>query len=158
MKKRFLIAAAAAIGFGAAAFAQAIPVPFVPSLNQNDAVAVIPHSVPSARGQYAAPGWIGGQEQYSIQTPLTGFAITVPSHVSLMLITPAGTLATGAFTMEPTPSDGQRVCFASTQTQTAMTISGNTGQSIVGAATALTANTRVCYTFVASTSSWYRVQ
>lgn len=159
MRAKMILAAVAALGLASAALAQAIPVPMVPSLNQNDAVQVLPRSVPSARGTYAAPGWIGGEEQYSLQVPLTGFAITIPAHTSLMMIQPAGTLATGAFTMEASPSDGQRVCIASTQTQTAMTVSGNTGQTIVGtAATALTPSTRVCYTYIASTSSWYRVQ
>jgi hypothetical protein len=158
MRAKFILAGAALLGLGAAAMAQTISVPYVQSLNQNDAVAVVSHSQPSAQSKFAAPGWIGGQEQYSYQVPLTGFAITIPAHTSVMMINPAGTLATGAFTMEANPSDGQRVCIVSTQTQTAMTVSGNTGQTIGGAAaaTALAANTQVCYRYIGVTSTWYR--
>ena len=163
MKKRFLIAAAAALSFGTAAFAQTIPVPYVPSLGQSDAVAVIPGASPSAQSKYAAPGWVAGVEQYSYQVPLTGFAITVPAHNSLLYLNPAGTLATGAITMEATPSDGQKFCVEDTQTQTAVTVSAGAGSSMLtsiglGAVTALTANTKYCWYYNRPLSGWIRTQ
>lgn len=102
---------------------------------------------------------------YSQQTPLTGFSITVPNGVSNLLLTPAGTLATGTITLPSAPVDGQMVCIFDTQTQTAVTIAANTGQTINGTAlTALTANTRYCYVFAGTTTNagtanaWYRAQ
>lgn len=161
MKKRFLLAGLAAIGLAAAALAQAIPVPYVASLGQTDAVQVLPNGVPSAQGRYAAPGWIGGVEQYSYQVPLTGFTITVPAHVDLLYLNPAGTLATGTVTMEATPSDGQRVCFEDTQIQTAVTINAGTGSSMLtsiglGAVTAFTANTKYCWYYNKPLGGWIR--
>jgi hypothetical protein len=159
MKKLSWIAAAALVGFCGAALAQVIPVPFIPALGQTDAVMVIPAAVPSAQTKYASPGWIGGLEQYSLQVPVTGFSITIPAHTSVMMINPAGTLATGTFIMEPTPSDGQRVCIVSTQVQTAVTVTANTGQTIGGVAMTAglaTANFQVCFRYIASTATWYR--
>lgn len=166
MRSKLLLAAIAAFGFVGAVFAQtafapAIPVPLVPSLNQNDVVQVLPRGVPSARGAYANPGWIGGLFQYSQQTPLTGFSITVPAHTSFLYLTPAGTLATGTITMEANPSDGQNLCFQSTQVNTAITYTANTGQSFGGISngtTYATANTRICWLYNASTTTWYRYQ
>lgn len=161
-KKRFLagLAAACAVGLASFAVAQVITVPQVQSIGQTDLVQVIPLGQPSAQNIYATPGAVAGVLQYAQQTPLTGFAITVPARTSLMFITPAGTLATGAFTMEPTPSDGQSVCLISSQTQTAVTVAGNTGQTIGGfaALTAMVANTRYCYFFNRATATWYRSQ
>jgi hypothetical protein len=102
--------------------------------------------------------------QYLQQTPLTAFTITVPNGVSRLLLTPAGTLATGTITLPANPVDGQEVCLYSTQTQTALTLSANTGQTISNAITAMTANTRYCYDYAGTTANaataanWYRSQ
>jgi hypothetical protein len=164
MKKGFLAAllGSAALIVASAAHAQTV-VPQVQSLNQNDLVHVIPHGAPSTGNVYAPTGAVGGQELYSYQVPLTGFAITVPAHTSLLYFNPAGTLATGALTMEANPSDGQRLCLEDTQTQTAMTVAANTGQSMLtsiglGAVTALTANTPVCWYYNAPLSGWIRTK
>jgi len=156
--KGILAAGIAAVmaGLGFAAMAQSAN-PLVSAIGQADQVQIIPGGIASARSTYGNAGWVGGLEQYSFQVPLTGFAITIPNHTSLMMINPAGTLATGTFTMEPNPSDGQRVCIVSTQTQTAVTIAANTGQTIGGLAVpaAGTANVRMCFTYIASTATWY---
>ena len=99
---------------------------------------------------------------YSQQTPVTAFSITVGAGVSRLMLTPAGTLATGTITLPAAPVDGQEVCIFDTQTQTALTLSANTGQTISNAVTALTANTRVCYVYAGTTANagtaanWYR--
>lgn len=158
MRKSVVGLTAVLAGFGMAAALAQTSNPLMLSIGQADQVQIIPGGVGSARSQYGNAGWVGGLEQYSLQVPLTAFAITIPNHTSVMMINPAGTLATGAFTMEPNPSDGQRTCIMSTQVQTAVTISANTGQTIGGAAaiTALAANTQVCYRFFATTAVWYR--
>jgi hypothetical protein len=55
----------------------------------------------------------------------------------------AAALATGAFTFNATPTNGSRACFASTQTQTAVTFTGATGQTVVGTPVASAYNIRV---------------
>jgi hypothetical protein len=149
--------AAAMAGIGFAAMAQSVN-PLVSAIGQADQVQIIPGGIASARSTYGNAGWVGGLEQYSFQVPLTGFAITIPNHTSVMMINPAGTLATGAFTMEPNPSDGQRVCIISTQIVSTASFSANTGQTIGGVAglTALAANTQLCWRYIAVTATWYR--
>lgn len=100
---------------------------------------------------------------YSQQTPLTGFAIVMAQNVGLLQLTPAGTLATGTITFPPNAVDGQQFCIFDTQTQTAVTLTPATGQTINGTAiTALVANTRYCYVYAGSTANagtanaWYR--
>lgn len=76
----------------------------------------------------------------------TAFAITMIT--SFLVLAPTGTLATGAVTLPLNPPDGCLAEISSTQTQTAVTVSANTGDTIVGTAvTALVANTRVAYRY-----------
>lgn len=89
-------------------------------------------------------------------TPLTGFSITIPNGVSTYLITPAGTLATGTFTLPAAPYEGQVVEIVSSQTQTAVTIAASAGHTISGtAATALVRSTKIAYVFISTV--WYRI-
>lgn len=162
MKKLYWIVAALAAGFGLSmALAQTIAVPQDPSLTRTDLTQVIPSGVPSARSVYYPSAALGGLEFYIHTTPVTGFTITPLAHTSFLYLTPAGTLATGTLTMEPNPSDGQRLCVLDTQTQSAITIAGNTGQIIgvgIGLLTALTANTTYCYMYEAPLTSWTRIR
>lgn len=160
MKKSVLIVGAA-LAFAislSAALAQVIPVPQVQSMSQQDLVQVVPGGLPSAPEVFAPVGAIAAVEQYSYQIPLTGFTITVPNLVSFLYLNPAGTLATGTLTMMPNPSDGQRFCLQDTQTQTAITVTANTGQSLGGIAapTALVANTRYCWFYNRPLATWIR--
>jgi hypothetical protein len=162
MNKKSLIALAVVAGFGlSAALAQSITPPQVPSIGQTDLVQIITTGIPSAQSQYITAPAVAGVDLYSYQIPLTAFAITVPAHTALMYLNPAGTLATGAFTMEATPSDGQHLCFEDTQIQTAVTISAATGQTMLtsiglGAVTAFAANTRYCYFYNRPLAGWIR--
>ena len=98
---------------------------------------------------------------------LTGFNITMTS--ARLVLNPSGTLATGTVTLPLNPPDGCVAEISSTQTQTALTLSANTGDSIVGAVTALTANARVAYYYTLNGSvagnaaavnprTWVRIQ
>ncbi|SDD95050.1 hypothetical protein SAMN05216337_1017134 [Bradyrhizobium brasilense] len=161
MFKRLLLGISLSAALAVAAAAQTISVPQVQSMGQNDLVQVVPGGLPSAQEVFATPGAIGGVLQYSQQTPLTAFTITVPNATSFLYLTPAGTLATGTLTMEAAPvSDGQKFCLLDTQTQTAITIAANTGQSLGGLAnpTALVAGTTYCWFYNAQTATWYRIQ
>lgn len=92
-----------------------------------------------------------------VSVPLTGFTITIADGVTCYVINPAGTLATGTFTMPANPQEGQLLTIGSTQTQTAVTLTANTGQTFaVAAPTALTAGISVMFRYLATV--WYRVQ
>lgn len=79
--------------------------------------------------------------QYS--TPLTGSTVkAVPASTGqsvYMLITPVGTIAAHTITLFDSPIDKQELLVASTQTITALTVSGN-GKTVLGAPTTLAAN------------------
>lgn len=161
MKKHFILTALAALLCGVAV-AQVPNAPLVTSLGQNDVVQVIPNGIPSAPSVYAYAGQVAGVDEYSFQTPTTGFSITVPNATSVLYLNPAGTLATGTITMMASPSDGQRFCLLTSQTQTAVTMTANTGQSFyttngaLATPTALMANTRYCWFYAASKAAWVR--
>lgn len=92
---------------------------------------------------------------FQVSVPLTGFAITIPNGVSKYMINPAGTLATGTFTMPAAPTEGQSLTVSSTQTQTAVTFTANTGQSFaVTAPTAMVAKTPITFRYLAGV--WYQ--
>jgi hypothetical protein len=143
------------------AFAQVITQPQVP-VNQNDLVQIVRGGVATAQNQYAAPGMIGGTTQYQYSVPVTAFSIQALNNTWFVLLNPAGTLATGTITTPVTPGDGQRLCVMSSQTQTALTMTAATGQAFasygLGAVTALTANTPVCWFFIGSQAVWVRYQ
>lgn len=96
--------------------------------------------------------------QYQQSTPVTGFSIAILPGVSVVQVTPAGTLAAGTFVMPNTPVDGQRVKIFTTQTLTSFTLTAGTGQTINGTAvTTLAANASVEYVYQASSLTWFRI-
>jgi hypothetical protein len=123
------------------------------SAGPSDGVSVI---VPQGVAQGA---WvrIGPASAYSLQILLTGFAITVANNITQLILQPAGTLATGQVTFPAVPLDGQILGIASSQTITALTLTANIGQTLLGAVTTLAANTGVRYQYVASIKTWFRV-
>lgn len=133
-----------------------VPVPYLQTLTPNDAVPDVPRGTPSANGYFVTPGQISGVTSYVYNVPVTGFALTFANNQDLFVLNPAGTLATGTFTFAPNPSDGQRESILSTQIVSAATFTGNTGQSVVGAPTALAAGVTVTFTYVALTATWYK--
>lgn len=145
---------------GGLAIAQVV-LPQVVSLGQGDLVQVIPNGQAHVGNQYAPAGMIGSMKLSSYQVPLTAFTITPPNGVGVLTLNPAGTLAAGTLTMEANPSDGQDFCLWDTQTQSAITVSANTGQTLnttIGLATptALVAKTGYCWRYVGSLAAWYR--
>lgn len=151
----FLLAAAVCLG-GAAVIAQVIPVPQVATVGTTDLIQIIPNGQPTAQSVYTTPASIAGVPGYVYNVPVTAFSLTYAKGQTNMALNPAGTLATGTLTTEANPSDGQRECVLSTQTQTALTVTANTGQTIVNGPTALVANVPVCWTFVKSLAAWER--
>jgi hypothetical protein len=163
MKKLALLALLASSALFGVAHAQPyipnnspIPVPYLPNLSQNDAINVVPHGRPSAQSYFATPGQISGVTSYVYNVPVTAFALTFANNQDSFILQPAGTLATGAITFAPNPSDGQKVTVVSTAIVTAMTFTANTGQTVVGAPTALAVGTPVTFTYVAALATWFK--
>lgn len=151
--KKYLLAGLGLLVLCAAALAQTAQAPVI---HTNDLIQIVPNGAASAQAQFATPAQIAGVPGYVKTVPLTAFSLTFANSQVWFLIVPAGTLATGTFTTAPNPSDGQRECVRSTQTQTAVTITANTGQTMNGAITAMTANTSYCWTYVAAEAVWYQ--
>lgn len=94
-------------------------------------------------------------QQYDYQVLTTAFSYTFASGTQTLIINPAGTLATGTVTMPAAPADGMVITVESTQIITALTLSGNTGQSIVGAPATLFPNQPLSYVYRVTNTTWY---
>ena len=92
-----------------------------------------------------------------VQTPTTGFSITIGNATTTTLLTPAGTLASGTITMPAAPVDGQIVRVLSSHTVTALTVSPNTSQSVSGAPTMITSTTPFSMIYDLASTTWYRM-
>ena len=99
-------------------------------------------------------GTNGLLQQYDYQVLTTGFTYTFAAGTTVLVINPAGTLATGTITFPASPVDGMTVTFSSTQQITALTLSGN-GKTIVSAVTFLPANQATTYVYRLSNTTWY---
>jgi len=102
-----------------------------------------------------ADGTNGILQQYDYQVSTTGFSYTFAAGTTVLVMNPAGTLATGTITMPAAPADGMTITFSSTKQITALTLSGNTGQTVVSAVTFLPANQATTYVYRLSNTSWY---
>lgn len=99
-------------------------------------------------------GTNGLLQSYDYQVLTTGFSYTFAAGVQVLVIDPAGTLATGTITMPAAPADGMTITFSSSQQITALTMAGN-GASLVGAVTFLPAKTGVTYVYRATGTTWF---
>lgn len=120
-----------------------------------------PSATPTAQFKVGTTGMVTSNKgfadtSYSVQTPITGFSITVANQSTALILTPAGTLATGTITFPAAPDDGQELLLKSTQAVIALTLAGN-GKTISAAITTLAAAGFAKYKYVDSTSTWYRV-
>ena len=91
-------------------------------------------------------------------TPSTGFNSTIGNTTGLYVINPAGTLASGTLVMPATPVDEQQVTIISTQTITALTHNGNTGQTLLNGLTTITSSIRATWIYRSADTTWYRTQ
>jgi hypothetical protein len=95
---------------------------------------------------------------YTVNTPTTGFTFTVPARTSVVILTPAGTLATGTLTLPAAPVDGQRVELLCSATVTALTVAANAGQTLSGTVTTCTASAGHIWRYRATNTTWYTLQ
>jgi hypothetical protein len=93
-------------------------------------------------------------QAYDYQVLTTGFSYTFAAGTQVLVINPAGTLATGTVTMPASPSDGMTISVESTQQVTALTMSGN-GNTLVGSAVQLIPNQPLSWVYRSANSTWY---
>lgn len=100
-------------------------------------------------------GTNGLLQQYDYQVLTTAFSYTFAAGTQTLIINPAGTLATGTVTMPAAPADGMVIWVTTTQQIVALTVNGNTGQTVVSKVTSLAPNQAVAYLYRASNTTWY---
>ncbi len=91
---------------------------------------------------------------YSLQTPSTGFTITVALGVSTLQLMPSGTLANGSITMPTGPVNGQWLLVCSTASVTSCSFIASPGQTIAGAPSTLPAYVEVAFQFQSAAARW----
>ena len=95
--------------------------------------------------------------QYSAAT--TGFTMTVTPDKSIVVLDPAGTIATGTITLPTGNVDARTVSISSTATVTALTVNGNTGTTVKPAGPyTLSAGTAIKFFYHAVEGKWYKIQ
>jgi hypothetical protein len=94
-------------------------------------------------------------QQYDYQVLTTAFSYTFAAGTQTLIINPAGTLATGTITMPAAPADGMVIWITTTKQIVALTINGNTGQTLTSGVTSLAPNQSVAYLYRASNTTWY---
>jgi hypothetical protein len=157
MNRLLGLALAALFALSGPAIAQTIQVPQASTINTNDLIQVVPHGAPTAGNVYATPAQVTGVPGYiNLGVATSGNTYTFGNSTTDIFMQPAATLAAVTLTTAANPSDGQRECFLSTQTTTALTWNANSGQTINGAPTAGVANTPICVTYVLAKLTWYR--
>ena len=103
-------------------------------------------------------GTNGVLEAYDFQVFTSGFSYTFPSGTQTLIINPAATLAGGTITMPASPVDGMVITITTTQQITALTLNGNTGQSIGGTQTTqMPANSAISFVYRLANTTWYRI-
>lgn len=100
-------------------------------------------------------GTNGVLQTYDFQVLTTGFTYTFAAGTTTLIANPAATLATGTITMPAAPADGMVITIQSTQQITALTIQGNTGQSLVAGAITMRANQPESFVYRLSNTTWY---
>lgn len=96
-------------------------------------------------------------ENLTFRAVVSGFSETFAALQDVMILSSGGTLATGTVTMPSTPLNGQVVHIAAAMTVTALTVSPNAGQSIVGAPTTIGATLPVAFVYRSANTTWYRI-
>lgn len=107
---------------------------------------------------------VSGVALDDIQTHTSGATVTVSNGKNVLYVDPGSTLAALTITLPATAHNGNeiQIYFGGTLTSgtvvTSLTISGNTGQSIIQATTpsSVDAGEAIVYKYRASTSTWYR--
>lgn len=89
-------------------------------------------------------------------SPSTGFSQTIANNCTTLLLKPSGTLASGTVVMPAAPVDGQIARVLSSQTITTLTVSPNSGQSVVGAPSTVGPSAPFSMIYDLASTAWYR--
>lgn len=118
--------------------------------------AAVGGSTPAA-GNFTNVGYSGVEINtgFNVQSPSTGFNITVGAGIGLQLLSPAGTLLAGTVKMPAAPVNGQVLRIKTTQAITTLTLSPNTGQSLLGAIPTLALGGGIECIYQTSNTTWY---
>lgn len=93
----------------------------------------------------------------NVQAPLAGFSISMSSTDKILMLTPAGVLATGTIVLPSSPYDGQPVQVSSTKTVTSLNVSPAGTETVFNAPTTLAGGAGFSYFFRSSDNAWYRL-
>lgn len=100
-------------------------------------------------------GLITDYTKSSVQTPLTGSSIALDG-VNVLLLNPAGSLASLTITAPSKPTDGYILEISSSQIITTLTFSPSGTQTVLNAPTSLSAGSGFSYVYRQTTNTWYR--
>jgi hypothetical protein len=80
------------------------------------------------------------------------------NNQSQLLFSGNGTTSYTYVTLAPNPIDGWEACFFSQGAITTLYVYGSPGQTVVNAATSMSANSKQCYKYSLSNTTWTRSQ
>lgn len=137
----------------------------VDALSSGDQVPVYDESAGTARKasmaqvvEYLQQSFASPEFDVTISSPISGFnqVLAANSKSIWLILTPAGTLATGTVTLPPVAScfDGQTVMVSTTQIISALTVAGS-GASVQGEPSVLPADGFFALRFNSTLSTWY---
>jgi hypothetical protein len=92
---------------------------------------------------------------HSSVAPSSGFNIQYPANTSILQLTPASTLASGAVTFPANPVDAQRIILSTTQTITALTLLASS--PINNPALSLGAGQSISYYYSKADNAWFSI-
>ena len=158
LNKTLIAAGVGLTAFIGVAIAQSVPVPQVSLLHPTDRIQIIPFGQPTSGNVYSTPALITSQFGYVKYNPsaISGGTYTFAASQGYLTLTPGTTISTLTVILAANPSDGARECIWSNSIITTLVVAGNTGQTINGAATSLTAASGACYLYSASNLTWDR--
>lgn len=94
---------------------------------------------------------------YQRVSATTGGSTTINNNISVLVLHATGTLIAYTVTMPATPIDGQQIIITADQSISTLTLSGNSGQTVIGAPTALPLGSGINYIWIATDSEWYPI-
>lgn len=117
---------------------------------------VVANSALAVAGQFKASAAMV-DAGYAYATPTTGSTVTLGNTVWHTIIDPAGALLALTVTMPASPVDGQIVDFKVSQAITTLTVSPNSGQSVVGGPAAGASVAGITYNAIyrSANTTWY---
>jgi hypothetical protein len=160
LNKRIIVSAFAAL-LGTVVIAKATNTTFFTSIGD----LIFPFGVPSQTGTGGTIGDpvrggmapVNGNLSYAKKGNVgVGFSYYFGNWQADMLLEPTATVSSGALYMAPNPIDGGKACVFTLAAVSSFTWGANVGQTINNAVTSLAANSKTCYLYSASNSTWDR--